>query len=233
MTDTEFKKILWDAAVKLRGSLSAAEYKYPVLGLVFLKYVSDAFDAQADVIRARAADPQSDKFIDDPVLREELVADWIKDKSFYEEDNVFWIPEASRYPALLAQAKHPGIAHKLDAAMAAIEVENPKLRGVLYRDFGRLELDAGKIGDLLANIAKMHFDPKEHASRDVFGEVYEYLAWKPRLSATRPSMRRTCSVQIAPPLSERNSRLGSTDVLRRNEGRTSSTYQSMTSRMDG
>lgn len=175
MTDTEFKKILWDAAVKLRGSLSAAEYKYPVLGLVFLKYVSDAFDAQADVIRARAADPQSDKFIDDPVLREELVADWIKDKSFYEEDNVFWIPEASRYPALLAQAKHPGIAHKLDAAMAAIEVENPKLRGVLYRDFGRLELDAGKIGDLLANIAKMRFDPKEHASRDVFGEVYEYF----------------------------------------------------------
>ncbi|OIQ87227.1 putative type I restriction enzymeP M protein [mine drainage metagenome] len=148
---------------------------YPVLGLVFLKYVSDVFEVQADVIRARAADPQSDKYIDDPALREELVADWIKDKSFYEEDNVFWIPEDARYPKLLAQAKQPGIAHKLDAAMSAIEVENPKLRGVLYRDFGRLELDAGKIGDLLAIVAKMQFNPQEHTSRDVFGEVYEYF----------------------------------------------------------
>ncbi|MDE2343128.1 MAG: type I restriction-modification system subunit M N-terminal domain-containing protein [Betaproteobacteria bacterium] len=66
MTNAEFKKLLWDAAVKLRGSLSAAEYKYPVLGLVFLKYVSDAFDAQADVIRARAANPARDEYVDDP-----------------------------------------------------------------------------------------------------------------------------------------------------------------------
>jgi type I restriction enzyme M protein len=175
MTDTEFKKILWDAAVKLRGSLSAAEYKYPVLGLVFLKYVSDAYAAQADVIRGRAADPQSDLYVEDAAQRAELVAEWVQDKSFFEADNVFWIPEDARYPKLLAQAKQPGIAHKLDAAMAAIEVENPKLRGVLYRDFGRLELDTGKIGDLLAIVAKMQFDPKEHTSRDVFGEVYEYF----------------------------------------------------------
>ena len=175
MTDTEFKKILWDSAVKLRGSLSAAEYKYPVLGLVFLKYVSDVFEAQADVIRARAADPASDQYIDDPVLRDELVAEWVKDKSFFEADNVFWIPEDARYGKLLAEATSPAIAHKLDAAMASIEVENPKLRGVLYRDFGRLAIDAGKVGDLLGIIAKMKFDPKEHTSRDVFGEVYEYF----------------------------------------------------------
>jgi type I restriction enzyme M protein len=175
MTDTEFKKILWDAAVKLRGSLSAAEYKYPVLGLVFLKYVSDAYAAQADVIRARAADPASDLYVEDPVQRAELVAEWVQDKSFFEADNVFWIPEDARYPHLLAQAKQSGIAHKLDAAMAAIEVENPKLRGVLYRDFGRLELDAGKIGDLLGIVARMQFNPQEHTSRDVFGEVYEYF----------------------------------------------------------
>ncbi len=175
MTNAEFKKLLWDAAVKLRGSLSAAEYKYPVLGLVFLKYVSDAFEAQADVIRARAADPARDEYVDDPALREELVQEWVQDKSFFEADNVFWIPEDARYPRLLAQAKDAGIAHKLDAAMAAIEVENPKLRGVLYRDFGRLAIDAGKVGDLLGIIAKMRFDPKEHTSRDVFGEVYEYF----------------------------------------------------------
>lgn len=175
MTNTEFKKLLWDAAVKLRGSLSAAEYKYPVLGLVFLKYVSDAFDAQADVIRFRAADPQSDQYVDDPALRGELLEEWVKDKSFYEADNVFWIPEEARYAGLLAKAKEPGIAQRLDAAMAAIEAENPKLRGVLYRDFGRLAIDAGKIGDLLAIVGQMKFDPKEHASRDVFGEVYEYF----------------------------------------------------------
>uniref|UniRef100_E6PV11 site-specific DNA-methyltransferase (adenine-specific) n=1 Tax=mine drainage metagenome TaxID=410659 RepID=E6PV11_9ZZZZ len=175
MTDTEFKKILWDAAVKLRGSLSAAEYKYPVLGLVFLKYVSDVFEAQADVIRARAADPHHDQYVEDAALRAELVAEWVKDKSFYEADNVFWIPEDARFDKLLAQAKVAGIAHKLDAAMASIEVENPKLRGVLYRDFGRLELDNGKIGDLLGIVGRLQFDPKEHTSRDVFGEVYEYF----------------------------------------------------------
>lgn len=175
MTDAELKKLLWDSAKKLRGSLSAAEYKYPVLGLVFLKYVSDAFDAQADVIRARAADPSRDEYVEDPALREELVQQWVQDKSFFEADSVFWIPEDARYSRLLAQAKDAGIAQILDGAMAAIEVENSKLRGVLYRDFGRLAIDAGKIGDLLGIIAKMHFDPKEHGSRDVFGEVYEYF----------------------------------------------------------
>ena len=175
MTDIEFKKILWDAAVKLRGSLSAAEYKYPVLGLVFLKYISDVFEAQADVIRARAEDPASDQYIEDPALRDELVEEWVQDKSFFEADNVFWIPEDARYGKLLAQAKHAGIAHKLDGAMASIEAENPKLRGVLYRDFGRLDIDAGKIGDLLGIIARMKFDPEKHTSQDVFGEVYEYF----------------------------------------------------------
>ncbi len=175
MTDIEFKKILWDAAVKLRGSLSAAEYKYPVLGLVFLKYISDVFEAQADVIQARAEDPTSDQYIEDPALREELVEEWVQDKSFFEADNVFWIPEEARYGKLLAQAKHAGIAHKLDGAMASIEAENPKLRGVLYRDFGRLDIDSGKIGDLLGIIARMKFNPDQHVSQDVFGEVYEYF----------------------------------------------------------
>lgn len=178
MTDTEFKKILWDAAVKLRGSLSAAEYKYPVLGLVFLKYISDAFDAQVDIIRARAKDPTSEQYVEDPARREKIIENRIKDKTFFEADNVFWVPEDARYGKLLAEARSPAIAHKLDAAMASIEVENPKLRGVLYRDFGRLELDAGKIGDLLGIIGKMKFDPKEHSSRDIFGEVYEYFLGK-------------------------------------------------------
>lgn len=175
MTEAEFKKLLWDSAVKLRGSLSAAEYKYPVLGLVFLKYVSDIFDAQAEVIRATAANPESDHYIEDPEMRAELVAEWVEDHSFYIADNVFWIPAESRFDVLLAQAAIPDIAQKLDDAMAAIEKENEKLRGVLYRDFGRLPVEPGKIGDLLGIVAKMKFDPKNHSSRDIFGEVYEYF----------------------------------------------------------
>lgn len=175
MTEAEFKKLLWDSAVKLRGSLSAAEYKYPVLGLVFLKYVSDIFEAQAEVIRESAANPESDHYIEDAEMRAELVAEWEEDRSFYAADNVFWIPAESRFGALLAVAASKDIAQKLDDAMAAIEKENEKLRGVLYRDFGRLPVEPGKIGDLLGIVAKMKFDPKNHSSRDIFGEVYEYF----------------------------------------------------------
>jgi type I restriction enzyme M protein len=175
MTSLEFKKLLWDAAVKLRGALSAAEYKYPVLGLVFLKYVSDIFGAQRQVIEHRVAEPSSDYYVEDQGDRAALLNDWLEDRSFYAADNVFWIPPEARFETLLAQATSKDIAIKLDDAMAAIEKENEKLRGVLYRDFGRLPIDAGKIGDLLEIVARMQFDPKEHSSRDVFGEVYEYF----------------------------------------------------------
>lgn len=175
MTGIEFKKALWDSAVKLRGSLSAAEYKYPVLGLVFLKYVSDIFDAQKKIIEDRAADPKSDHYIEDPDVRSELVKEWIEDRSFYAADNVFWISIEARFDTLLAQASSSDIAVQLDTAMSAIEKDNDKLRGVLYRDFGRLSIDAGKIGDLLGIVAKMKFDPDQHSSRDIFGEVYEYF----------------------------------------------------------
>lgn len=92
MTSEEFKKTLWDTANKLRGSVSAAEYKYPVLGLVFLKYVSDLYDAQADVIRARLADPSSELYIEDEELRVESASVFIEDKTFFTQDNVFWVP---------------------------------------------------------------------------------------------------------------------------------------------
>ena len=175
MTENGFKKILWDAADKLRGSMSAAEYKYPVLGLVFLKYVSDIFMAQRQFILDRAAEPGSDLYIDDEDSRKELIQEWVEDRSFYTADNVFWIPAEARFDTLLAQATSKDIAQKLDDAMAAIEKENEKLRGVLYRDFGRLPIPAGKIGDLLELVSRMKFDPTEHGSRDVFGEVYEYF----------------------------------------------------------
>ena len=175
MTNEEFKKTLWDAANKLRGSVSAAEYKYPVLGLVFLKYVSDLFEAQADVIRGRLADPKSDIYIEDAETRAGAETAFVTDKTFYESDNVFWVPETARFNALLKKASDPTLPQKLDAAMREIEVENPSLNGVLYREFSRLALEPGKLGELMAQIGRLKFDPKTHGSRDVFGEVYEYF----------------------------------------------------------
>ena len=107
MTNEEFKKTLWDTANKLRGSVSAAEYKYPVLGLVFLKYVSDMFDAQSAVIKHRIADPKAEYYIEDPVVRKESEAAFIGDKTFYDQDNVFWIPVEAHFSVLLAHFIYP------------------------------------------------------------------------------------------------------------------------------
>lgn len=175
MTNEELKKTLWEAANKLRGSVSAAEYKYPVLGLVFLKYVSDLFDAHAEVIRQRLADPASDIYIEDKATRKEAEATFVTDKTFYDQDNVFWVPPDSHFGVLLKQGTDPELPQHLDAAMADIESENPSLKGVLYREFSRLALGPGKLNDLMVVIARLKFDPKQHGSRDIFGEVYEYF----------------------------------------------------------
>jgi len=175
MTDEEFKRTLWEAADKLRGSVTAAQYKYPVLGLVFLKYVSDMYDAQSDVIRQRIADPHSDYYIEDEATRKESEQAFTADKTFYDLDNVFWIPPDAHFNVLLAQASAPDLAQRLDKAMGLIEADNPRLKGVLYREFSRLELEPGKLGELMGLLARLEFNPRQHDSRDVFGEVYEYF----------------------------------------------------------
>lgn len=175
MTYEELKKTLWDAANKLRGSVSAAEYKYPVLGLVFLKYVSDMYDAQAQIIKDRLSDPNSDLFIDDEEIREESYAIFVQDRTFFTSDNVFWVPPDAHFDKLLEQASSPQIPQLLDSAMTLIETENSSLNGVLYREFSRLALEPGKLGELVGEIAKLKFDKEKHGNKDVFGEVYEYF----------------------------------------------------------
>jgi type I restriction enzyme M protein len=175
MTQEEFKKKLWEAADKLRGSVAAAAYKYPVLGLVFLKYVSDLFDAQAQVIRDRIAEPESPLYIGDSEIRKESESAFTTDKTFYDADNVFWVPASAHFSALLAQATAPDLAQRLDKALGEIEAENPQLKGVLYREFSRLELEPGKLGELMQLLAPLKFDRATHGDRDVFGEVYEYF----------------------------------------------------------
>ncbi len=175
MTNEEFKRTLWDAADKLRGSVAAATYKYPVLGLVFLKYVSDMFDAQGRAIRHGVGEPQSPYYVDEESMRPALAEQFAADKTFYDADNVFWVPPKAHFNALLAQAAAPDLAQKLDRALGEIEAENPSLKGVLYREFSRLELEPGKLGELMQLLARLSFDPERHGSRDVFGEVYEYF----------------------------------------------------------
>ena len=104
MTDTEFKKLLWDTATKLRGSVSAAEYKYPVLGLVFLKYVSSIFEAQRSAIERSISEPDSPLYMPED-MREEALAMMVEDKDAYTQDNVFWIPLEARFDHLLKQAQ--------------------------------------------------------------------------------------------------------------------------------
>lgn len=174
MTETEFKKLLWDSANKLRGAMSAAEYKFPVLGLVFLKYVSDIFEAQRATIKYGIAEPTSPLYMPEE-LRDDAFAALAEDRDAYTQDNVFWIPQEARFGELIKKAADPKLGKLLDDAMAAIEKENEKLRGVLYRDFARLPLEEGVLGDLMGIVAKMKFDPKKDGSRDVFGEVYEYF----------------------------------------------------------
>lgn len=161
------EQTLWDAADKLRGNQEPSEYKHVVLGLVFLKYVSDRFD---------------ERRVD---LKDELAADGIKPgriESFLEErdeytsHNVFWVPELARWGHIQSMAKQSGIGQELDKAMDLIEKENPSLRGVLPRNYGRDGLDKRRLGELVDLIGSIGFTvTDDHGADDVLGRVYEYF----------------------------------------------------------
>jgi type I restriction enzyme M protein len=151
-----FETTLWQAADKLRGNLDAAEYKHVVLGLIFLKYISDAFDeARAEIVK----DPEGD-----PEERDEYVS-----------RNVFWVPLAARWEFLQAKAKDPDIGKLLDEAMDAIEHDNPRLKGVLPKDYARPALDKRRLGELIDLIGTVGLGDAENRSKDVIGRVYEYF----------------------------------------------------------
>ena len=147
---------MWQAADKLRGNLDAAEYKHVVLGLIFLKYISDAFDeARAEV----AADPDGDP----------------EDRDEYASRNVFWVPVPARWEFLQGKAKDPDIGKLLDDAMDAIEHDNPRLKGVLPKDYARPALDKRRLGELIDLIGTVGLGDAENRSKDIIGRVYEYF----------------------------------------------------------
>ena len=167
----DIKVTLWKSADKLRAQMDAAEYKHIVLGLIFLKYISDSFTSQQDRIREMVSDPNSDYFIsEDPSEYESE----LEERDYYAQDNVFWVPKESRWEQLRSNAKQPNIGSLVDDAMTAIETENQSLRGKLDKRFGRAQLGQGVLGELIDLISQIGFTDKNR-STDLLGEVYEYF----------------------------------------------------------
>ena len=154
---TGYEADLWRMADALRGSMDAAEYKHVVLGLIFLKYISDAFEERHAAV----------------------LAEWGKeaaeDRDEYVAENIFWVPPEARWAHLKDAARQPAIGRIVDDAMAAIEHDNPVLRDVLPKDYARPALDKQRLGQLIDLISNIRVGDEEARSRDVLGRVYEYF----------------------------------------------------------
>jgi len=157
-TGEPLEKQLWKAADKLRKNIDAAEYKHVVLGLIFLKYISDAFEelyAKLKEEEAQGADPE--------------------DKDEYKAENVFFVPQAARWQLLLSKAKQPDIGKYVDDAMDAIEKENASLKGVLPKVYARQNLDPTSLGELIDLVSNIALGDAKARSADVLGHVFEYF----------------------------------------------------------
>ncbi len=154
--DLGFEQKLWLSADKMRSNMDASEYKHVVLGLIFLKYISDAFKEVYEEIKK---DPQGDP----------------EDVDEYKARNVFWVPKEARWDHLQKNAKQPVIGKFIDDAMDAIEKVNPSLKGVLPKDYARPALDKQRLGELIDLIGSIALGDKESRSKDILGRVYEYF----------------------------------------------------------
>jgi type I restriction enzyme M protein len=153
-----FEAKLWQAADALRNNMDAAEYKHVVLGLIFLKYISDAFEAkhaELDAQRTKGADPE--------------------DPDEYRAENIFWVPPEARWSFLRGAAPQPTIGQIVDAAMDAIERDNRSLKGVLPKDYARPGLDKQRLGQLINLVSDIGLGSPADRSRDILGRVYEYF----------------------------------------------------------
>ena len=155
---TGYEAELWRMAAALRGSMDAAEYKHVVLGLVFLKYISDAFDemhARLEAEQTEGADPE--------------------DPDEYRAENIFWVPPEARWIHLRVQARHATIGQLVDDAMTGIERDNPVLKAVLPKDYARPALDKQRLGQIIDMISNIKVGDEDARSNDVLGRIYEYF----------------------------------------------------------
>lgn len=153
----EIESNLWAMANKLRGNLDSSEYKHVVLGLIFLKYVSDTFQEKYDEIKSLGDDPE--------------------DRDEYEAENIFFVPEEARWENFVSNAKSAKIGMIIDDAMIKIEQENPTLRGVLPKNYARDELDKVKLGELI-DLFTFKIGGKFGEEQDLLGRIYEYFLGK-------------------------------------------------------
>jgi type I restriction enzyme M protein len=170
LTSEQLKKY-WDSANLLRKNLDAAEYKHIVLGLVFLKYVSDSFSERREELSASFSDPKSDRYKPD-AKRLKAALD---DRNYYKEVNVFWVPESSRWEVIQQNGKQADIASQIDNALYEIEKENPKLEGIVERRYADAKLPASDLGAVVDLIGSISFGNGRHEASDVLGQVYEYF----------------------------------------------------------
>ena len=158
-TTVGFEEQLWQAADKLRSNMDAAEYKHVVLGLIFLKYVSDSFTEKYNELKAAGYGDEED--------RDEYLA-----------DNIFWVPKEARWESIKAHATSPDIGAVIDAAMEAIERDNDSLKGVLTKNYSRQELDKTRLGELVTLFTNIDVGTSAAQEKDVLGRVYEYFLGK-------------------------------------------------------
>jgi type I restriction enzyme M protein len=154
-----FEEKLWLAADKMRNNMDPAEYKHVILGLLFLKYISDSFEETYSKIK-NSPDSYEDE---------------CEDKDAYKAENVFWVPKEARWEKLKNEAKKSTIGKTVDDAMVAIEKENAGLRGVLPKIFARPDLDKTRLGELIDLVSTIGLGDKESKAKDLLGRVYEYF----------------------------------------------------------
>src|ERR1051326_7015649 len=158
--EPKLETTLWAAADKLRGHMDAAEYKHVVLGLIFLKYISDTFEEHHAKLLAAGGEYEGAN---------------PEDKDEYLAVNVFWVPPEARWSFLQANAKQPTIGKIVDDAMVAIERDNTRLKGVLPKEYARPGLDKHRLGELIDLIGTIGLGDKENRAKDILGRVYEYF----------------------------------------------------------
>lgn len=168
--NAELHRTLWAAADKLRSNMDAAEYKHVVLGLIFLKYISDAFEERRQELKAAFANPEHELYVGD----DDAGAELLEDRDYYMMANVFWVPESARWSIIRNQAKQPDIGKRIDDALIAIEQANTHLKGILDKRFARTQLPPGRLGELIDMISSIAFGEKDKA-KDVLGQIYEYF----------------------------------------------------------
>ncbi len=191
----ELESKLWTAADKLRASLDASQYKHAVLGLIFVKYVSDAFTLRQEELKQEFANPDHEYFLDpEGYTAEELeqeIAIELEQRDYYKEKNVFWLPTESRWkflqdngPMVIGGAdveidgkvkKITSVGHLIDNALEGIERDNQKLKGVLNKHYASLKIDQAKLNELINLIATIPFNHKSLNSKDILGHIYEYF----------------------------------------------------------